>query len=287
MRTCSLLIEQFRSANLSAMDLTNDTISILRVLDLDIQRRGSSKYLLVGMDESEGSSAFARFLLHRQCLNELEMTSQGNNCVEISRGLCDVALNPNNASGGSQRTLIAVKVIRTGLGLIEETLRNNPDLSVIHLVRDPRAMAASRYKSQKVLDEVMGIATSWQSSVAHLARMLCVRVLEDLRVKKRLEATYPGAVMTVKYEDFVTDPHSTATKMFEHVGHRVDPELLDRWIKTHVSSSSEKKDDERFDIIRKNPQSHVSRWRREIDRKQLRLINEDCRHVLDELNYPL
>jgi len=289
MRSCAILIEQFRNSNLSATSLTSETLNIIRDLELEVRRSGLANYMLVGMHESEGSSVFEWFSLHRRCLRELEMTAQRHNCIAMSRDLCRAELKPNISTGtsnGSQRTLITVKVIRSGLRLIEETLQNNPDLAVIHLVRDPRAMAASRHGTEETWQDAKETTNIFQPSVTQLAGMMCSRILEDLRVKERLEVIYPGAVMTIRYEDFVTDPYSTAKKMFEHVGYNISSKKVDRWIKKYVRNSSLGKDGGRFDIIRKNPLSHTTRWRMKFNEEQLTVMNEHCRLVLEELKYP-
>jgi len=213
------------------------------------------------------------------------MTSRRLNCVKLSSDRCD-ASHVFGDKGGTHRILIIVKVIRAGLRFIEETMRRNPDLTVIHLVRDPRATACSQYELLK--DEENDDAHRTRGlklSVTDFAVKLCSRILEDLRIKRRLEVTYPGAVMTVRYEDFVNEPHSTVKNMFEHVGHKIRPGRIEDWIMTHISNSNDNALPEELAIMKRDSKSHISKWRRKLNSDQLNYINTHCRQVLNKLNY--
>lgn len=276
---CSSLIRLFRRRDSSpSADILNETDRFIRDYETRY-RRNLPPTISFETSKLSASSLMKQFLAHRRCLDNLDAILRSSDCSPIYRNLCV------SKAVDAGRTLVVAKVIRAGFCVVEEALRRIPDLSVIHLVRDPRAIAVSRYKQQKMWDGSEKIGDNLRPSLMQLAMKICVRMVEDLRVKRRIEEVFPGAVMTVKYEDFIADPRSTVDKMFQHVGHILRRDTVDKWIATYVTDGGQKNDGGPFDIFRKNPVLHASSWRNEVNDRQKGLMDEHCRLVLDELHY--
>ena len=107
----------------------------------------------------------------------------------------------------TSRRLRATKVVRATMNSMRPLLRALPTLKVIHLVRDPRAVALSRVKF-----DASGRGTSTLSikksgsSVVEEASLYCRHVIADIRSRLELEREFPGRIWSVRYEEVVANP---------------------------------------------------------------------------------
>ena len=106
-------------------------------------------------------------------------------------------------------TVVAVKVIRLPMKLVEELLNAESHLRVIHLVRDPRGMMQSWKKVSvpKQTDEKMRAG----------AVIACKRMLKDCFMRRRLETLFPGRLLLVRYEDLVTRTDSVLYDIYSRL----------------------------------------------------------------------
>lgn len=74
---------------------------------------------------------------------------------------------------------------------------------------------------------------------SYLLQGLCVRMQDDIDAKKKLDVRYPGAILTVRYEDFVTEPRLIVDRVFEHVG-RPAPANIDSFIRRTMHQRSKR-----------------------------------------------
>ena len=116
-----------------------------------------------------------------------------------------------------QTSLVVAKVVRTSIAALERTLQRIPDLNVIYYARDPRAMVLSRH----VADLAFYAKSDFRHSVVDEAKRLCAQMRGDLRSLKHFDRKYPGAIIRIRYEDFIRDPLATASRLFAHVGRTV------------------------------------------------------------------
>jgi hypothetical protein len=84
---------------------------------------------------------------------------------------------------------------------------------VVHLVRDPRAVAYSRRRGKVGVDRDMRSYGVVHSTLGWLGRNLASEA-----VRRRYA---PGRSMLVRYEDFVARPEQTLTAIAAHVGERI------------------------------------------------------------------
>ena len=104
--------------------------------------------------------------------------------------------------------LHAIKTVRLDMGSVEKLLENIPNLRVIHLLRDPRGVALSR----RGVENNAGV--SGKGSIVQTARMYCEVAAKDLKIRRRLEERFPGAITQVIYEDFTSDPIKLASDVY-------------------------------------------------------------------------
>ena len=202
----------------------------------------------------------SRLMKHNRCRHYVDR--QGRMCRQRAVERCQ------------RSTLIAAKVVRTSLVALERTLQRVPDVNVVYYTRDPRAMALSRH-----IDDMT--FSGRDAGVSAEAKILCVQMLDDIRSLKRLERKYPGAFISLRYEDLVRDPFTTVNTLFRHAG-TAAPLLFKSWVKSVMHAS---KDGGRFSVIRANASATAERWRKVVSLEDVQVMNEDCAEVLAELSY--
>ena len=126
------------------------------------------------------------------------------NCVEVLRKVI------------SDRRLRATKVVRATMDSMRPLLLALPNLRVIHLVRDPRAVALSRIRFG---ESGRGAYTlSIQKSESYVvaeASLYCHHVTADIRSRLVLEHEFPGRILLIRYEDVIANPEQTFRDIYE------------------------------------------------------------------------
>ena len=132
--------------------------------------------------------------------------------------------------------LRATKVIRATMNSMGPLLRSLPTLRVIHLVRDPRAVALSRILFDKsgrgmytenswALDASLRLGGSGrqnhtqnpESYVIQEASLYCHHVTADIRSRLALEREFPGRILPVRYEDVVANPEQGFRDIYKFI----------------------------------------------------------------------
>jgi len=117
------------------------------------------------------------------------------NCTEVLRKVI------------TSRHLRATKVVRATMNSMGPLLRSLPTLRIIHLVRDPRAVALSRIRFD---ESGRGMYTESSrkstSGIVAEASLYCHHVTADIRSRLALEREFPGRILSVRYEDVVANP---------------------------------------------------------------------------------
>jgi len=112
--------------------------------------------------------------------------------------------------------LRVAKVVRATMDSMGPLLRALPNLRVIHLVRDPRAVALSRIRFD---DSGRGAYTlhirNSESSLVAEASLYCHHVTADIRSRLALEREFPGRIMSVRYEDVVANPEQAFRDVYK------------------------------------------------------------------------
>ena len=154
-----------------------DKITI-RTADGDTEERSSTADIL------------QKFKDRKKCIHD--MRNKVNKCTATLKAACD---NSNVRSA---------KILRTRMTSMEDVLRYDPTILVLHVVRDPRGTMMSRQKIA-LLSKNLGKSMSKEGVV------LCRQMLEDIQERKRLEKLYPRTFIQVRniYIYILTANHIT------------------------------------------------------------------------------
>ncbi|XP_061078095.1 carbohydrate sulfotransferase 6 [Conger conger] len=164
------------------------------------------------------------------------------------------------------------------------------DLRIIHLVRDPRAVARSRDKSAKaltrdnalVLEKGDTLVTDTRYDVLEAVCRSHVRIYETavLNPPEFLRGRYK----LVRYEDLVRDTSAEVEDMYDFAGLEMS-ERLQEWIYrvTHGKGSGTRK--EAFQITSRNAADVSQAWRTTLPFDKVRRIQQLCKGAMELMGY--
>ena len=109
-----------------------------------------------------------------------------------------------------QRPIKVSKILRGNMTSMADILRDFPTLKVIHLLRDPRGIIMSRKKGNG--------KPHFDLDIVREARLLCTKMLEDIRQRHVLEDRFPGITMEVTYEDLAKNSKEKLEAMYKFAG---------------------------------------------------------------------
>ena len=161
-----------------------------------------------------------------------------------------------------------VKSIRLPLRSLFRLMRKYPDLRVVYLVRDPRAILKSQVKA-------FGHSPKTGS--------FCRMVLDDVNHMKLLLQTFPGRAVTVRYEDISNDPLEWTRRLYKFLQVEMTQRVVDN-VK-NMTSGPDKKKVWIYSVVRSDARKTANRWRTEIDFKDSREVDKACRSVYEWLGY--
>ncbi|KAL4225996.1 hypothetical protein ACF0H5_013983 [Mactra antiquata] len=129
-------------------------------------------------------------------------------------------------------SLVVEKVIRMTMKMADILLTNLPEVKIIHLVRDPRAMLDSQSRKGD---------TNANNPIVLRERIkyMCNQMKADLLLVKTLKVAYPGQIRTVRYEDMVKSQISVIEGLFEFIDIPFTPEDKE-YIKAHDRTNKNK-----------------------------------------------
>ncbi|XP_033745336.1 carbohydrate sulfotransferase 4-like [Pecten maximus] len=162
------------------------------------------------------------------------------------------------------------KVPRISLNLAAQLLKTEPNLKIIHLLRDPRAIMLSRD------------AFKW-TPAPEGSLSLCKKMKEDYLESDIIKKTHPERILTVFYEDLVQHPKESVQEMYDFAGFEFDERAVNHLrrmtqIKTKSISPGT--------TYRNTSAQFAMSWRTKINRTILELMEPGCRDVYKLLGYP-
>ncbi|XP_033627148.1 carbohydrate sulfotransferase 3-like [Asterias rubens] len=132
---------------------------------------------------------------------------------------------------------VAIKSIRiSDIGSLLPLIKDKTvNLKVIHLVRDPRGMIASRVLAmndiKKTADKVETFTDDTRASLIDY----CWNNLHNTDVGKNLPK-FQDNYLLLRYEDVSLDPHEAARRIYNFTGLGAVPGNVSRWIQEHTSA---------------------------------------------------
>ena len=173
--------------------------------------------------------------------------------------------------------IIATKVIRLHMSFVDRLMSDDPDLRLIHLVRDPRAMVESWRKL-----EVRKRRRLSKKQMQLNTLLICKRMMTDCRIRRQLELAYPSRIFLLRYEDLVTSTDTVIQNVYNGLLQLALPSNVVEAIYAQFNSTSSGGP---TSTQRTNGTATAKSWRRTIDSTLLAYATDTCRELLSELNY--
>ena len=177
------------------------------------------------------------------------------------RKKCEFCINKYLKEPCKKTQTRAIKTVRGTMDEAEVLLEKDPNFKVIHLLRDPRGVTRSRMKA------------TWSRGFydAHkedrIAHVYCTTALHDYMTSERLRDKYPNRLMQIMLEDFISEPEATLAELSHFLG-----------IPFHADALRK--------LYKRMKPGFADRWRKELSRDMIEVINKECDKFMTSLNIP-
>lgn len=166
----------------------------------------------------------------------------------------------------------------------------NLNLRIVHLVRDPRAVARSREQSANSLsaDDAIILENRHIPAAEVLYQVMQEICRSHVRINERAFLKVPqflkGRYKLVRFEDLVRDPLQEINEIYEFVGLEMTRQLS-QWIYqvTHGIGTGTKKD--AFTITSRDAANVSQAWRSALPHHKVKRIQDVCRGAMTLLGY--
>ncbi|KAK8761540.1 hypothetical protein V5799_027193 [Amblyomma americanum] len=171
------------------------------------------------------------------------------------------------------------KFTRLHFAQVAKWIESNPDIAesvrVIHLVRDPRAIYASR----------QGVKWCIRNPDCASAEALCSQMRSDLDAFEVLTGRKrPYPLHRLRFEDLAADPVNETSRLFGLLDIEFAPSTTE-YLKAHTTSDD-------WDLWNphstwRNTSQVADRWKRKLRQDDIKVIERVCADVLRRLGYEL
>ncbi|XP_060566742.1 carbohydrate sulfotransferase 1-like [Ruditapes philippinarum] len=196
---------------------------------------------------------------HRSFTKYYDKTKRTDSCLKKAIHSCQ------------KSTITVLKFIRLRMKEIEKILPLYPNMKVIHLVRDPRAIINSRMK----------VNTLKPSIYEENIKKLCDALKEDLKYSKTILQHYPDRLKVIHYEDMAEHPMQTTKSLLDFAGLQFTKHMQDFLLKQTHSA----RDSCAYCTQRRDSNATAHKWRTELDPKKANYIYDNCRLSSGVLGY--
>ncbi|CAH1802491.1 unnamed protein product, partial [Owenia fusiformis] len=195
--------------------------------------------------------------VYSKCFVSSLMTWGPTNCLQ------------NNCMTSKIRT---IKTILLRMNAVKGLLRQNPHLKIIHLVRDPRGILMSRWRTFGK-DDVINTA-----KVGAEAEELCTTMLNDVKLREELAKNHSMSFFYLRYEDLAENPLKIAGDIYDFVDMPFH-DTVKAWFAKNDTQGG------KFETTRHNMKKTSYSWRDKIPWEFANIIDATCSRINEKLGY--
>ncbi|KAK2568461.1 Carbohydrate sulfotransferase 3 [Acropora cervicornis] len=216
----------------------------------------------------------------------------------------------------SRPSLLIVAEARTGSSFLGDAFNQNPNvfylfeplygvnppshnngaralqfLKGILNFRDPRAVLYSHMKVAMMNFEAVENSSVYKAQnsphplIALYSKQLCQRMEANVKILQGLQFDTKIRNFMLRYEDLAKNPIETLKRAYNVAGITMMNSTL-HWIRNHTEDAKITKSEERDEFsTKRNSKGVVDKWRLEMDRCIVDIIERSCRPVMELLGY--
>ncbi|XP_005100012.2 carbohydrate sulfotransferase 5 [Aplysia californica] len=170
-----------------------------------------------------------------------------------------------------------IKTIRLRVQYAEWYLEEFPNLKLLFLVRDPRAVLYSQSKAFGNFNIDNG--------TAQIAESHCNKLRRDIAAFKLLSDKYPGRMKAFRYEDGALNPMDYAESLFNFTQLEFN-EMSKTFVQKITSGyANNEKSNAPFGFMKKDSTATMNKWRHSALMTTVTAIDRKCADVYAELGY--
>ncbi|XP_075041984.1 carbohydrate sulfotransferase 4-like [Mixophyes fleayi] len=160
------------------------------------------------------------------------------------------------------------------------------DLRILHLVRDPRAVALSRRSfpldiEDKIVLKNEGNYKKDNISISRVMGKICKSQVAINKVARTAQALH-GRYMAIRHEDLTINPIQSLKQIYNFAGLRLTMDLK-QWI--YNVTHEEFKGENGFMAFSKVSSNVIQRWRTALDFDSVKDIQQGCNEAMDLFGY--
>ena len=155
----------------------------------------------------------------------------------------------------------------------QQLLETDPEVKVVHLIRDPRGMFSSQ--------QAVGVLR--KKSLEEESKLQCHQIYKDIMKSIELNAKFSNRILTVRYEDIAENPIASAEEMYKFVGLPMTD--VDRSYIYNITNGSEDSCAEQFVCRKKNSTNAAYKWRSKVSYDSIQVIDRNCVNVYDMMGF--
>ncbi|XP_069799036.1 carbohydrate sulfotransferase 4-like [Dendropsophus ebraccatus] len=188
---------------------------------------------------------------------------------------------------------VVLKTVRVlDLGSLLPLFRDpNLDLRVVHLIRDPRAVALSRINFRNLLNDedliVLRDYKEWENkkakpNVTQVMAKICKAQVAIYEFGRQASKALQGKYIMVRYEDLAREPLTMVEKIYKHTGLSLNKDLQ-KWV--YNITHQQKPAQYGFMNFAKESMKMVQKWRKDLKHNVVLEIQDACQKAMKVFGY--
>ena len=123
--------------------------------------------------------------------------------------------------------------------------------------------------------------SDYLAALPQKAKVLCNRMLYDIKVSKDLEKSYPNVILSTHYETLSSEPNATVSAIYDFLGMKPPQDVVENvWAHAHNTHNNGA-----IGTKRKNATNTAHAWRTQLSREVIQVISEQCGQLLQVAGY--
>ncbi|CAH1799561.1 unnamed protein product [Owenia fusiformis] len=169
---------------------------------------------------------------------------------------------------------VVIKLIRSRMSTAIKILKRDPDIKIIHYIRDPRGIQDSRRRT------IVGYAYTRTMNISDSSRLLCKIMLNDAETVKSQPLHIKNRILQVRYEDILLNRNTSLARISNFLG-KDDWSPLATWMDQIDCITNEYGEK----VCTKGSDS-MNKWHENLQKHDQTEIAKTCAGALKYFGYP-